>query len=164
MIVPVALLAGMARARRMAGGKEASVAAAMPVVAAPRRKLRREVMRGSGRGSGRAAHFGFGGGVRRHGRGGRAGGAGRGRGAAGDRRDRTVAAAAAAGTQREDGREAEQNRAPTRPGFGTGGSETRMHGISFFRERMSGGRSSRARRVRLVADEATFAFALISTN
>ncbi len=41
-MVPVAWWAGMASARRMLGGKAASVAAAMPVVAVPLMKLRRE--------------------------------------------------------------------------------------------------------------------------
>ncbi|SOY48022.1 exported hypothetical protein [Cupriavidus taiwanensis] len=43
-MVPVALLAGMAKALRMLGGNAASAAAAKPVPAAACRKLRRETM------------------------------------------------------------------------------------------------------------------------
>jgi hypothetical protein len=43
-MVPVLLLAGMASARRMLGGKAESARAAAPVVAVPVRNLRREVI------------------------------------------------------------------------------------------------------------------------
>ncbi len=134
------------------------MAAAMPVVAVPRRKLRREVMRGSGRGSGRAAAF----------RVWRSCPASRARRACRRCRarsrcrrrpeDRTRCCRC---RRRHSARRRSRGRAEPRAnpgrGFGTGRKRsTRMHGISFFRERMSGGRSSRARRVSLVADKGNF--------
>ncbi|MNT25262.1 hypothetical protein D3C72_1607730 [compost metagenome] len=100
LMVPVLLLAGMARARRMAGGKAESASAAAPVVAVLVRKLRREFMGVSCLpdmggvflrvASGRAAHLGLDAGV------------GRGRGARGRHDDRGAAAAIAAAAGGQD--------------------------------------------------------------